>query len=303
MTSPPSLFDRRALIMRRDRAAASGFRDADFLHARAAAEIADRLGDVPRAFPSALIVGSGGGAYARALRGHVGAEALEQVEPSPRLAALAREVAPTTVGDGPEAAQGGPFDLVVLGLGLHAENDPVGLLTRIRLALKPDGLLLGATLGGRTLAELRAALAEAEAAEEGGLSPRVAPMIDIRDAGALLQRAGFAMPVADLDGVDVDYPDALALMRDLRAMGEANALAERRRCFTRRATLLRACALYAEHFPAGPGRVRARFDIVHLSGWAPAPGQPVPKRPGSATARLADALGTVERPAGEKPGG
>ncbi len=303
MSDAPMLFDRRALIMRRERAAAKGFAQADFLHRRAAAEIRDRLDDIPREFPRALVVGSGGGCYAEALAGRAGGETLVQVEPAPGMAARAGRSGAVVIGDGPEAAAQGEFDLVVCGLGLHHENDPVGMLARIRMALRPDGLFLGAMLGGRSLNELRSALAEAEIAVEGGLSPRVAPMVEIRDAGALLQRAGFAMPVADLDGVDVDYADALALMRDLRAMGEGNILAERRRNFTRRETLRRACALYAEHFPAGADRVRARFDIIHLSGWAPGPGQPTPKRPGSAKTRLADALGVREIPTGDKAGG
>jgi hypothetical protein len=178
----------------------------------------------------------------------------------------------------------------------------VGALVQARLALKPDGLFLGATLGGQTLHELRACLAQAESEIEGGLSPRVSPMADLRDLGALLQRAGFAMPVADLDRLVVDYPDALALMRDLRAMGETNTLAERRRTPLRRTTLLHACALYAQHFARPDGRVTATFDLVFLSGWAPGPDQPVAKRPGSAKTRLADALGTVEQGAGEKAG-
>jgi hypothetical protein len=172
----------------------------------------------------------------------------------------------------------------------------------MRRALKPDGFLLAAMLGGRTLHELRAALAEAEIAVEGGLSPRVAPMGDIRDLGGLLQRAGFAMPAADVDRVAADYPDPLALMRDLRAMGEANALAARRRGFTRRATLMEACARYAAGFGGPEGRVPATFEIVWLAGWAPAADQPQPLRPGSAAARLADALGASEVSAGEKAG-
>lgn len=196
----------------------------------------------------------------------------------------------------------GAYDLAVLGLTLHWANDPVGALIQMRRALKPDGLMLAATLGGGTLQELRAAFAEAEIAEEGGMSPRVAPMGEIRDLGGLLQRAGYAMPVADGERIEASYADPLALMRELRAMGETSALAARRRSFLRRGTLARACALYSEHFGTGNGRVRASFEIVFLTGWAPGPNQPVPKRPGSATARLADALGVPEIPTGEKAG-
>jgi SAM-dependent methyltransferase len=192
------------------------------------------------------------------------------------------------------------FDLIVSVLGLHWVNDLPGALIQIRQALKPDGLFLGAFLGGATLTELRSALIEAELAEEGGASPRVAPFAELRDGGGLLQRAGFALPVADADRLDVTYPDALALMRELRAMGESNVLAARRRSFTRPATLARAAAIYAEKFANADGRLRASFEIVTLTGWAPHPCQPQPLKPGSATTRLADALGVTERPAGDK---
>jgi len=196
----------------------------------------------------------------------------------------------------------GEADLVISNLTLHAANDPVGALVQARLALKPDGLLRAARLGGRTLHELRAALAEAEARVEGGLSPRVAPMGELRDLGGLLQRAGFQMPVADVEALSVSYASPLNLMRELRAMGETNVMRERRRTFLRRDTLMEACRVYHESFGTPDGRAPATFEIVYLTGWSPGPGQPVPKRPGSASHRLADALGTVERPAGEKAG-
>ncbi|HJQ59990.1 MAG TPA: SAM-dependent methyltransferase, partial [Vineibacter sp.] len=160
-----------------------------------------------------------------------------------------------------------------------------------------------AMLGGETLWQLRAALAQAESDVEGGLSPRVSPFADLRDAAGLLQRAGFAMPVADSERIDVSYPDALALMRDLRAMGEGNAVRERRRDLGHRRTLLRAAALYGERHGGADGRVTATFEVLYLHGWAPHANQPRALRPGAATSRLADALGTVERPAGEKAGG
>ena len=305
-----SLFDPRALSMRAARAAKL-WPAGDFLHRRAAAAMAERLDDVARDFATVGVVGAGGGAYAESLRGRPGVARVIQLEADPAMAAVAARAAPwaeTVTGQGQAmlgaAALGeGACDLILSGLALHRENDPVGALIQMRRALKPDGLFLGALLGGRTLHELRAALAEAEIAEEGGLSPRVAPMADVRDLGGLLQRAGFAMPVADVERIEASYADPLALMRDLRAMGEGNALSERRRRFLRRATLARAAALYADSFPAPQGRVRATFEIVWLSGWAPGPDQPTPKRPGSATARLADALGAVERPLGDKAGG
>jgi hypothetical protein len=179
---------------------------------------------------------------------------------------------------------------VVHGLALHWANDPVGQLVQARRALRPDGLMIAALFGGETLAGLRAALAEAEIATIGGLSPRVAPMGEVRDLGGLLQRAGFALPVADSQPFDVSYPSVVELMRDLRAMGETNVMRDRLRRPTRREMLARAAALYAERFGDGGDRVLARFEVIFLTGWAPAPGQPQPLRPGSAKARFADAL-------------
>ena len=182
-------------------------------------------------------------------------------------------------------------------------NDLPGALIQIRRVLKPDGLFLGCLLGGATLTELRRSFAAAEAEIEGGVSPRVAPFADMRDLGGLLQRAGFALPVADVETVTVRHADAFGLMRDLRAMGLTNPLAERRRRPLRRATLRRAVELYAERFADPDGRVRATFDVVWLSGWAPHESQQRPLRPGSAKTRLADALGVPEHSLGEKAGG
>ena len=181
-------------------------------------------------------------------------------------------------------------------------NDLPGVLIQIRRALKPDGLFLAALLGGDTLTELRESFAVAESELTGGVSPRVAPFPDLRDMGALLQRAGFALPVADVDRVVVRYPSPLALMADLRRMGAANPLVERRRVPLRRAILVRMMEVYADRFADPDGRIRASFDIIWLSGWAPHESQQQPLQPGSATARLADALGTREISAGEKPG-
>ncbi len=301
----PKLFDAAGLAARARRAAAAG-PEADFLRVRAAEDLVERLAAVNRPFPRAAILGSGRGLFAEALRGRAGAERLVQVERFEAAAAHAAAAAPfaeTLVADGAAALGEGAFDLVVSGLALHREDDPVGQLVQMRRALAPDGFLIAAVFGGRTLHELRAALAEAEIALEGGLSPRVAPMADIRDLGGLLQRAGFAMPAADADRLTVEYADPFALMRDLRAMGEANALAARRRGFTRRATLVEAARRYAEGFATAEGRVPATVEIVWLAGWAPGPDQPTPKRPGSASARLADALGVPEIRTGAKAGG
>jgi len=295
---PDDLFDAAALAGRRDRAMRLGFvGGADFLHREVAELLAERLAEVTREFPRAALIGTGAGAVARALRPD--GAGLTQLDPSPAMAAAASAAVLTGEVLPLEA---GAYDLVVSTLLLHAANDPVGQLVQMCRALGPDGLMLAALFGGQTLHELRASLAEAEAECEGGLSPRVAPMGEIRALGGLLQRAGFVMPVADSERLVVSYATPLHLMRELRAMGETNIMAGRRRQPLRRATLMRACEIYARHFGTPDGRVRATFEIVFLTGWAPGPGQPKPLRPGSATTRLADALGTREISAGEKAG-
>jgi len=292
------LFDFAALARRRDRAMRLGFAGgADFLHREVAGLLAERLAEVTRAFPQIALIGTGAGVVAAALRPD--GAGLTQLDPSPAMAAAAG--AEVLTGETLPLTEGA-FDLVVSTLLLHVANDPVGQLIQMRRALKPDGLMLAALFGGQTLSELRASLAEAEVECEGGLSPRVAPMAEIRDLGGLLQRAGFAMPVADSERLTVTYATPLHLMRELRAMGETNILTARRRQPMRRKTLMRACEIYAEHFGAPDGRVRATFEIVFLTGWAPGPDQPKALRPGSATVRLADALGAEEVSAGEKAG-
>jgi SAM-dependent methyltransferase len=193
------------------------------------------------------------------------------------------------------------LDLVVSGLSLQAVNDLPGVLAQVRRALKPDGLFLAALLGGDTLAELRQSFAMAESELDGGVSPRVAPFPDLRDLGALLQRAGFALPVTDVDRITVRYANPLGLLHDLRRMGAANPLVERRRVPLRRATLMRAMEVYTARFADPDGRVRASFDIMWLSGWSPHESQQKPLRPGSAKQRLADALGTTEITTGDRP--
>lgn len=293
-----NLFDLTALAGRRDRAMRLGFAGgADFLHREIAGLMAERLAEVKRQFAKIALIGTGAGVIGEALRPDgVG---LTQFDPSPVMAAAAQ--AGVLSGEALPLEAGG-LDLIVSTLLLHVANDPVGQLIQMRQGLRPDGLMLAALFGGQTLNELRTSLAEAEVECEGGLSPRVAPMAEIRELGGLLQRAGFAMPVADSERLVVTYATPLHLMRELRAMGETNILAARRRQPMRRATLRRACEIYAAHFGAPGGRVRATFEIVFLTGWAPAPDQPKALRPGSATARLADALGTLEIGAGEKAG-
>lgn len=286
MTDSPLLFDTATVRARLARARRIGF--ADFLLARALDELEARLSAILRDFPLALDLGAPLPIDARlSARGRVGR--VVRLSPLP-------ESGPVAVGD-PERlpfAASARFDLAVSLLALQQVNDLPGALAQLRRALKPDGLFLGCLIGGASLTELRQALVQAESEVEGGASPRVAPFAELRDLGGLLQRAGFALPVADSDAFTVRYPDPFALMRDLRAMGLTNALLDRRRTFLRRATLMRAAEIYAARFSDPDGRIRARFELVWLSGWAPHESQQRPLRPGSAKARLAEALGTTE---------
>jgi NADH dehydrogenase [ubiquinone] 1 alpha subcomplex assembly factor 5 len=260
------LFDRFAWRSHRDRAARSGA--VDFLHAEVADRLFDRLDDVRRQFRAALDFGSHSGAISRGLKRRAGIEELVRTDPS--LAFLARLDGARVVAD-PELLpfRSSSFDLAISALALHWVGDLPGTLVQLRRVLKPEGLLLAAMLGGSTLVELRTVLLEAELLEEGGASPRVSPAAELADIAALLLRTGFTMPVADAEKITVTYPDPLALMRDLRGMGETNALAARRRTPLRRATLARAAALYGERFGLSDGRIPATFEILFLTGWAP----------------------------------
>lgn len=294
MTMPPALFDTALLPLRRKRALDLGFREgADFLHRIVRDVLAERLADVTRRFPRALVAGALDAGLPEAINPQAGGEEMRLLDPAGlgEAAAIRDEVLDVPTGH---------FDLVVSSLLMHWLNDPVGHLVQLRHALKPDGLAIAALFGGQTLNELRTALAEAEAEVEGGLSPRIAPMGELRDLGGLIQRAGLTMPVADSERMVASYESPLHLMRDLRAMGETSILTGRRKGFMRRETLMRACEIYHHAFPAEGGRIRATFEIVFLTGWSPGPDQPQPLRPGSAKTRLADALGTFEIPAGEK---
>jgi NADH dehydrogenase [ubiquinone] 1 alpha subcomplex assembly factor 5 len=306
MTGDAAPFDRRAVRHHRDRAARRAEaalrdgRDPEFLHREVADRLVDRLREVRRPFADSLDLGCRHGALARALAGRPGARGVVQADLSEAMARSARAANrffPTLVLD-EEALPFAPasFDLVTASLSLHWVNDLPGALIQISRALRPDGLFLGAAFGGNTLRELRQALVEAEIEVEGGASPRVSPLLDVRDAGDLLQRAGFALPVVDRDVITVTYEHAFSLMHDLRLMGETNALTARRRGGTRRETMVRAAARYLERFVDKAGRLPATFEIVYLTGWAPDPSQPQPLRPGSAAARLADALKTEEVP-------
>ena len=295
-TPRPALFDAHLLAARRDRAQALGFPGgADFLHRAVVDSFADRLMAVTRPFEDCTVIGSGAVGICDSLPPNARTTWLEL---SRQRAHQTGSAAVPTLD--PLPLEQTSQDLILSALELHWADDPVGQLIQIRRALRPDGLMLVAMFAGQTLQELRAALAEAEVQISGGLSPRIAPMAELRDLGALLQRAGLALPVADAERIEVTYRDIWALMRDLRAMGETNILTERRRGMTPRALFAAADQIYRDAFPAEDGRIRATFEIVYLTGWAPADTQPQPLRPGSAKMRLADALGTTELPAGEK---
>lgn len=290
-------FDRRAVRLRRDRAAAAAD-DHSFLFDAVAERLLDRLEDVNRQFPDALNLSGRTGTIARVIGSRPKAGLTVTTDLSAAMAAHAP--APRLVADEealPFAAAS--FDLILSNFALHWVNDLPGALIQMRRVLKPDGMLLAAMAGGDTLTELRESLLSAEAEVEGGASPRTSPFADIRDAGALLQRAGFALPVVDTDTITVTYPDALALMRDLRAMGETNAVARRRKNFTRRETLMAAAAGYQARYGDAEGRIPATFQILFLTGWGPDDSQQKPLAPGSATARLADALDAEEQKTGE----
>lgn len=270
-TAAPILFDRALLRARQDRALRG--EPATFLLDRVVEDMVERLQAVTRNFSDVADVWTPGTTIQELLRdrftsiSHVGMDDSETLPLPPER-----------------------LDLVVSALAFQFVNDLPGVLAQIRRALRPDGLLLAAMLGGDTLTELRQCFAAAEAECEGGVSPRVVPFADLRDVGALLQRAGFALPVTDVDRVVVRYDSPFALMADLRRMGATNILVERRRTPTRRATLLRMAEVYAQRFADADGRIRATFDVIWLSGWAPHESQPKPLRPGSAKASLEAAV-------------
>ena len=267
MQNAPQITDRSALLKHRARA---DLEAGMFLHDAAIEDLQDRLTLVNKAFTTPAIVTGFPDVWRRCV-------------PNARI------VSDDEVLD----LEQGAHDLVIHAMALHWANDPVGQIIQCRRALQPDGLFMGVAFGGQTLHELRTALAQAESDVTGGLSPRVVPMAEIRDMGALLQRAGLALPVADSEPLTVTYESPWNLMRDLRAMGEANALAGRLRTPTRREVLIRAAEIYVQEFMT-EGRIPATFELIYLLGWAPDASQPQPLRPGSAVTRLADALGANE---------
>lgn len=287
------LFDPALLTRRRNRAAGAADTH-DFLLKRAAEDLTERLAIVRRTFPVALDLGAHHGVLGRGVMALSNVATLVSLDPAALLLARASGFRVQAALDALPFAEAS-LDLVVSGLALQLVDDLPGALVQIRRALKPDGLLLAALLGGRTLWELREAWLAAEAELLGGASPRVAPFADVRDLGGLLQRAGFALPVADSDVVTVTYENPFALMREVKAMGASNMLVARSRVPVTRRLLFRAAEIYAERFALDNGRVPATFEILTLTAWVPHESQQKPLKPGSAQTRLADALGVPER--------
>jgi SAM-dependent methyltransferase len=288
MSDSPLVFDRDLLVRRRERAAGQAASH-DFLLAHAADDLVDRLRLVRRTFDVALVLGAHHGILGRRLRTLPSVKEVIETERSPTLAGMCDP--PVAVADEEML----PFrpasvDLVVSALALQWVNDLPGTLAQVRAALRPDGLFIANLIGGRTLFELRQSFLEAESETTGGAGPRVAPFIDVRDAGALLQRADLRLPVADVETLTVGYATPLELMRELRGMGAGNSLLDRPRSFLRRATLLRAVEIYQSRFARPDGRITATFEIVTMLGWAPHASQQQPLAPGSARTSLADAL-------------
>ena len=298
MSPGPNIFDRRLLRARQARARKLG--PATFLLDRTASELGERLSAVLRQFSIAVDLGTPTDVVRQVLAasGKAGTIVAATVHSNPG----GRSFLSVAADEETLPFANASLDLVVSALALQFVNDLPGTLIQIRRALKPDGLLLAALVGGESLSELREAIAAAEIEIEGGVSPHIAPFADVRELGALLQRAGFALPVVDSERLVVRYDSISALIRDLRHMGATNILNERRRKPLKRATVQRMADVYRERFADEDGRVRASFEIIWLSGWAPHEGQQKPLRPGSATRRLSDALNTDEISTGEKPG-
>ncbi|MGI8725667.1 MAG: class I SAM-dependent methyltransferase [Methyloceanibacter sp.] len=298
MNDDHRLFDRKLLRARRARFAQE-LGEHEFLLSHVAAEISERIAAILRDFPLALDLGAYTGRLGQFVAEVPSVGRMIYAESVPALAALCPR--PALVCDEDLLPfKDASLDLVVSGLALHRVNDLPGCLIQIRRALRPDGVFMAALLGARSLGELRQALLEAEAESEGGASPRVAPFADVRDYGALLQRAGFGLPVADADILTLTYASPQALMREIRILGGGNVLLSRRKAPLPRRVLARAEEIYRGRYGAPGDRVKATFEIVYLTGWGPADSQQRPLEPGSAAARLADALGTKEQPAGDK---
>ena len=289
MTDLITIFDRKRLIRRRRRAAAS-FSDHNFLFQETAAQLRERLKDIDRDFRTSLELG--------ARHPVLGNQASVTVDIDPTLGRGKKSF--VSMDEEFLAFTPATLDLIISNLCLHWTNDLPGALLQIRKALKPDGLFLAAMLGGETLKELRTSLTQAELEIAGGAAPRVSPFVDIRDAGALLQRAGFALPVTDIDTINVTYENAFVLMKDLRGMGETNALTCTPSSVPARALFPKAASLYQRRYANSKGRVPATFQVLYLHGWGPDPSQPKALKPGSAKNLLADALNSPEIASREK---
>lgn len=291
---PPKLFDRARVARNRDRAS-SNYRDYAFLKGRESTQLLERLGDSTRRFERALDIWAHDGQASEALQSSDLVEQVSAWEPSPAMLQRlsTRGIEATLAKDETLPFEPASFDLVVSVLSLHWMNDLLGVMNQVKTVLKPDGLFLACLFGGGSLKELRTALIEAESEITGGVSPRLSPLPGLQDMAGLMQRAGFALPVADIDHVTVRYAHPMKLLEDLRGMGEQAAFVPRdgqeRRPLSRR-ILARMSDIYAERFSDPDGRVRASFEIIWLSGWAPAPGQPKPLKPGSGKFSLADAV-------------
>lgn len=298
MSDTPLLFDRRLLRARRARFAAE-IEDREILIDHVAREIADRVAIMLRPFPKVLDLGAYHGVLGRKI---AEIPSVEEVVFAESVLAFARRCpVPALVCDEDVLPfKDNAFNLIVSGLALHRVNDLPGSLIQIRRALAPDGLFMAAALGADALRELRSCLLEAEEEIEGGASPRVAPFADVRAYGALLQRAGFALPVTDCEQIEVVYPSPRGLMHEIRALGGGNVLMSRSKRPLSRRVLSRAEELYQTRFSTPDGRITATFQFVFMSGWAPDPSQQQPLKPGSARSRLADALNTTEQPGGAK---
>ena len=299
MTSAlPHLFDLQALIKHRNRSA-SGFAEFDFLKQLCVDRLVERLALVRRQFNDILDIGCHSGEMVSAISSHPAYHPemrFTQIEMAQNFAELAsRNRAHTICSEMlPLPVNPAQFDAIVSAMFLHWIDDLPGLLTQARLALRPDGFFVANLLGGRSLQELRQVLVAAETELYGGMSARTLPMADIRDLGGLMQRVGFSLPVIDAELVVVSYPNLFRLMADLRGMGEQNALTARSRKFTSKALFMKAAEIYQREFATEDGQITASFELITLTGWSPAPSQPKPLAPGSATRRLADAIDSTE---------
>ena len=290
-----TVFDRAAVRAHRDRAAAGFAGRGDFLVREVGERLVGRLEDVKRRFARVLDLGCHSGQLGPMLSRQAAPDLLIEADLSRAMVACAAGPARLVADEEWLPIRADSLDLVVSALSLHWVNDLPGALVQIRQALRPDGLLLAAMLGGETLFELREAFLQAEAGQEGGVRPHVSPFPDVQTLGALLQRTGFALPVVDSDRITVTYESAEALMHDLRAMGEANAARGRARHFARRATFRVAADGYRDMFGGADGRIPATFQVLYLTGWRPHESQQQPARRGSGTVSLGEALSPGER--------